>query len=216
MTDRELMQMALDALECSKEAIEEWGSYASPYFQAKHNLEGDIDDCQAVIEALRARLAQPDCACDSPTWCKQYGKCHRVVVGVEPARPETKPVAYTNGTYVILAKYWTADYPSENWEPLYTAPLQSKPKPEPTKSATDPVAWQWLNTGTFRKKLPENAERSAWRPLYATQFRREWQTLKDDEIASLVSLVDTNKTAAVYGLADFARAIEAKLKEKNT
>lgn len=32
MTDRELMQMALDALECAKEAIEEWGSYASDYF----------------------------------------------------------------------------------------------------------------------------------------------------------------------------------------
>ena len=74
-SDRELMQMALDALECSKEAIEEWGSYASPYFQAKHNLEGDIDDCQAVIEALRARLAQP--GPEAEVCCQEFDKCLR-------------------------------------------------------------------------------------------------------------------------------------------
>ena len=44
------------------------------------------------------------------------------------AQPEQKPVAYTNGTDVILAKHWTADYPPEGWEPLgYTAPPQRKP-----------------------------------------------------------------------------------------
>ena len=41
------------------------------------------------------------------------------------AQPEQEPVAYTNGTDVILAKYWTADYPPEGWEPLgYTTPSQ--------------------------------------------------------------------------------------------
>ena len=29
-----------------------------------------------------------------------------------------------------------------------------------------PDAWQWLNTGNFRKKLPPTAERSHWNPLY--------------------------------------------------
>ena len=44
------------------------------------------------------------------------------------AQPEQKPVAYTNGTDVILAKHWTADYPPEGWEPLgYTTPPQRKP-----------------------------------------------------------------------------------------
>lgn len=31
----------------------------------------------------------------------------------------------------------------------------------------EPVAWQWLDTSTFRKRLPSNAEPGAWRPLYA-------------------------------------------------
>ena len=32
-----------------------------------------------------------------------------------------------------------------------------------------PDAWQWLDTGTFRKHLPAHAEPGAWRPLYAEQ-----------------------------------------------
>lgn len=30
-----------------------------------------------------------------------------------------------------------------------------------------PVAWQWLNTGTFRKRLPKTAVAENWTPLYA-------------------------------------------------
>ena len=30
----------------------------------------------------------------------------------------------------------------------------------------EPVAWQWLDTATFRKNLPKNADRAAWNPLY--------------------------------------------------
>lgn len=29
-----------------------------------------------------------------------------------------------------------------------------------------PRAWQWLNSGVFRKKLPPTAEPEAWAPLY--------------------------------------------------
>jgi hypothetical protein len=44
----------------------------------------------------------------------------------------------------------------------------------------EPVAWQWLDTGTFRKKLPKTAERCAWNPLYATPPQRK--PLTDEEI----------------------------------
>ena len=31
----------------------------------------------------------------------------------------------------------------------------------------EPVAWQWLGSAHFRKKIPKNADVSAWNPLYA-------------------------------------------------
>ena len=77
------------------------------------------------------------------------------------AQPEQEPVAYTNGTDVILAKYWTADYPPKGWEPLgYTTPPQ-----------------------------------------------RTWVGLTDEDD------IDWEEGG---NLKDLAKAIEAKLKEKNT
>jgi hypothetical protein len=49
-------------------------------------------------------------------------------------------------------------------------------------------------------------------PLLAT--KREWQGLTDDEIAQLMFKCDVIVTGPTQF--DFARAIEAKLKEKNT
>jgi hypothetical protein len=77
MTDRELMQQALDALINAKGYI-------------FHNVLDDKGNrYDTAIEALRARLAQPEpepvaCDCDSPAWCKQYKKCHRAMLGFEP------------------------------------------------------------------------------------------------------------------------------------
>ena len=34
--------------------------------------------------------------------------------------------------------------------------------------AQEPVAWQWLGSAHFRKKLPKNADITAWNPLYTT------------------------------------------------
>lgn len=32
---------------------------------------------------------------------------------------------------------------------------------------SEPVAWQWLDTAHFRKRIPSNAVADEWRPLYA-------------------------------------------------
>ena len=77
------------------------------------------------------------------------------------AQPEQEPVAYTNGTDVILAKYWTADYPPEGWEPLG----------------------------------------------YITPPQRTWVGLTDEDD------IDWEEGG---NLKDLVKAIEAKLKEKNT
>lgn len=72
------------------------------------------------------------------------------------------------------------------------------------------------------RSLVENKQKDRWKtgittdgytlnvPLYTTPPQREWQGLTDEEIKSAASLGIYEKP-----LIDFARVIEAKLKEKN-
>lgn len=46
---QDVNQTLLDALNKAADAIESWGSYASKYFQDKHNLQGDINKAHAAI-----------------------------------------------------------------------------------------------------------------------------------------------------------------------
>jgi hypothetical protein len=77
----------------------------------------------------------------------------------------------------------------------------------------EPVAWQWLTTAHFRKKLPKDAEKGAWNPLYTTPQQRTWVGLAEKEILKFQDIVPNTLS---YDLIEFAKAIEAKLKEKNT
>mgnify|MGYP003337183683 CR=1 FL=1 len=47
----------------------------------------------------------------------------------------------------------------------------------------EPVAWQLLTTGHFRKAKPVNAEKNGWRPLYI--HPKEWTGLTDKQKLSL-------------------------------
>jgi hypothetical protein len=67
----------------------------------------------------------------------------------------------------------------------YTVPLYAAPQPK-----AEPVAWQWLNTANFRKKLPADANKAEWVPLYAHPYDQQalelceecgWKTLIPDE-----------------------------------
>lgn len=44
----------LEALNEAKYLVADWGAYASPYFQEKHDLSGDIAKIEAVIAAVEA------------------------------------------------------------------------------------------------------------------------------------------------------------------
>ena len=44
-------QDLLEALRDARDCLGSWGDYASPYFQKKHDLKGDIERAQAAIEA---------------------------------------------------------------------------------------------------------------------------------------------------------------------
>jgi hypothetical protein len=69
----------------------------------------------------------------------------------------------------------------------------------------EPVAWQWLNTAHYRKKLPKDAERGAWNPLYTTpQPQREWVGLtgeerlqiSDDSVSKMIAVLETEPSCA--------------------
>lgn len=82
----------------------------------------------------------------------------------------------------------------------------------------EPVAWQFMNGSSFRKRRPDDFSDLAsdglpyWRPLFTTPPQRPWVGLTDEDIGdAYVAWDDTNGAS----FADFARAIEAKLKQKN-
>jgi hypothetical protein len=60
MSLRKAAEMALEALKQAKDRVADWGAYASNYFQTKNDLQGDLDEIQAQITALRQALAQPE------------------------------------------------------------------------------------------------------------------------------------------------------------
>ena len=119
----------------------------------------------------------------------------------------------------------------------------------------EPMAWQWLGSAHFRKKIPKNADITAWNPLYHYPPKLEqkivaWGVFEENlhdmfftqeeaqEMAKLkgshaevrplythppqrtwVGLTDEERSQLVtlhHGWNEYAQAIEAKLKEKNT
>jgi hypothetical protein len=98
---------------------------------------------------------------------------------------------------------------------LYDAAIKTlrarlaQPEPEPVaQPEPEPVAWHepgaYGSVTVYKKWAKENR----WHPLYTAPPQREWQGLTAYEIQEL-HLANPN-----WG--DFACAIEAKLKEKNT
>jgi hypothetical protein len=90
----------------------------------------------------------------------------------------------------------------------------------------EPMAWftedhrEDKSATTYSKKMSERWKEKGWpvTPLYTTPLQREWQGLTDKEIRDLWSwsmTAEAERTANTQQHA-FARAIEAKLKEKNT
>lgn len=51
--EKELLEKALQALEDNREMIQEWGGYASDYFQEKHKLQDDVCANDGLILEIR-------------------------------------------------------------------------------------------------------------------------------------------------------------------
>jgi hypothetical protein len=154
-TDRELMQQALDllpnAIDCQQTELDDhitkYGEWYRP--QRVEYMKQYIKDAEQLMDALRARLAQPE---PEP-----------VAWGVPNTRPTEKAKIM-----MLLHSLDGCQYP-EQLIPLYTAPPQ-----------------------------------------------REWQGLTDEDINDHWITAMCNTEGTRLPIPEFARAIEAKLKEKNS
>ena len=109
MTDRELMQMALDALMRLEQ---------DTFHPAK------VFPYRPAIIALRARLAQPEQRSGD---CLLTGVCASEGHRIEKAQPEPEPVAWKYETPDYVSLQWEptrGDWRDGTWTPLYTAPPQ--------------------------------------------------------------------------------------------
>jgi len=76
----------------------------------------------------------------------------------------------------------------------------------------EPVAWfSTLPDGRLSIKIVGKPTEGNWEPLYTTPPQRTWVGLTDSEIGTVAYNVNP-----LDGIRQFARAIEAKLLEKNT
>lgn len=179
MTDRELLQQALDALElvtanmldCRDQLAERGGR---PTTNVVHQRLWDLaftaytDSAIPIAETLRARLAQP----------------------------EPEPVAHS-----VIAG---ALFDFMGW-------LTSR-KERIVLSSADNASPAVEVITEFAKMRGLSLDDAKVRDWNTAPPQREWQGLTDDEIWSDGSTMGLSEA----GIRKFARAIEAKLKEKNT
>ncbi len=103
-----------------------------------------------------------------------------------------------------------------DYEPV--APVREDWGPGPhechslTASVQEPVAWRYR--GIFHEFDPSDWAEGPVTPLYTTPpaAQRQWVSLTDDEVEKACVPLG----AAMLSFTEVARAIEAKLKEKNT
>jgi len=83
---------------------------------------------------------------------------------------------------------------------------------------SEPVAWMTFDPAYMQNRIAWNTKDMQeagpgliWNALYARPPRREWVGLTDEEIEQLMKWPEKGTD-----LLAFARAIEAKLKERNT
>lgn len=153
------------------------------------------EEAQSVLDALESwQKTCLDCGRSS----EELGRATKPLqeIRTKLAQPEPEPVAWMHNfiDYVI-----TKNRPTDitrnagRWTPLYTAP----PQPEP-----EPVADKYLMEIECTKC---GAKQDGILTVNAPP-QREWQGLTDEERYSLMATMNP---------LDFARAIEAKLREKN-
>ena len=92
---KEALKLALEALEEAADAIDSWGSYASGYFQVKHDLENDISKARNAITTIKEALAQSE---PEPTFTYDQVKAH-IQAAMLSEREACAKIADENAAY---------------------------------------------------------------------------------------------------------------------
>ena len=241
MTDREAMKMALNALEFSLPAIEDFGS------------KEQLTDCHRAIMALYKSLAQPEQKPFKPDWVSYR---QGVVDGAaQPEQEEPLPLVdigvdvTPEGTHVV-ACYNRPDAVQEMFYSQFHPLTKPEQEPDAWRNAAvrlgedlysvgpdgyyNMTAKQWLDwaLGVVNAAPPKPKQESIstnehlcamLRQVHdvlactALPMKRKWVGLTDDEIEDTWGNTPMMLNARDGGARRvFARAIEAKLKEKNT
>jgi hypothetical protein len=187
MTDRELLEQAHDAL-YKEDRISGYANYGK------------------LRKALRERLAQPDPRNQCGETCERAKLCAVCLAQMEKdpiqlftdvqqeietvlAQPEQKPVAAQH-------RFRHPEKTMPDWSKWQECKVSNRP------------AWE----------IDSQGYEVEYRNLYTPpleQERREWQGLTNEEISAISKSIP-GETDLLAGKRLFARAIEAKLKEKNT
>jgi hypothetical protein len=176
MTDRELLEMALDALEC---------------WQRNEDCNEPMSN---ILEALRARLAQPENDFN-PDWdaiAVMVEEQQRMAKRIEElearlAQPEQKLVVKLKELLEVQGRDGTWNY--------------------------DPYFHGMYNGMEVMLAVLENREPVFRGAPKKWLSKKEWQGLTDEEVKILATQGRTDFSRPVYN--EFYSAIEAKLKEKN-
>jgi len=89
----------------------------------------------------------------------------------------------------------------------------SAPEPEPVAWVYDKFNWESWGDGSWQITVTQNKEQDDQQPLYTAPPQREWQGLTDEEYEAMAEKYVTN---CYFDTLTYARAVETKLKEKNT
>jgi len=154
-----------------------------------------------------------------------YDKAITAIKAALEAKDETHAYGYAKR---LAEAIWSKHYKTiaPQWEPFdeligvltqidnMTSGLIS---PQQKEAKNEPVAWMYSPTGALFDICPNDADEGEFLPLYTTPPQRTWVKLTEEEIKpcwyeACQTDLELTSQLVVY----FARAIEAKLKEKNT
>ena len=214
MTDQELMQKALDALESVFEGDDKGAEYWTVTGGTYEAVE-----CMQVMRALRARLAQPepepeknqDKPCVEDDGCPTEKAVLQRFWREHQAQPEQEPVTTLFGSlpvYNVVTQpepvAWSHNYISDNVITHRPADIDRYPD-RWTALYKDPTPCQ-ICESLARTVMMDQTSHDTAPP------QREWQGLTDEEYEAMA---ENHVTNCYFDTLTYARAIEAKLKEKN-